>query len=328
MTRPADAAPADAAPADAAPGLDAAPADAAPADAAPGLDAAAAVDAETLGPDAARGDAAPPGRARRLVIAGDSWSTGSVQPTRQALADADLGDVAVTWEQTAIAGSQAREWVADHEGKLQALTAALDADPPADVLLLYLGGNDFNFAMVDRGWSQRRRDAAIDQVEADLQRLVDFARAGRPHLTVVLVGYDFFDYPKMRLTYGFDIAPNLADLNAAYVEMARRKLAIARRTEGVEYAHNLGLLQHRWGDAQRAYPIEPFVVPAYEPGFFPAPGVAPAYDPLPGGNIAFPGPDAALFDGLHLTDEAMRVLVDHVLDQGLAAALRGEGWPR
>ena len=111
-------------------------------------------------------------------------------------------------------------------------------------------------------------------------------------------------------------------------EMARRKLAIARRTEGVEYAHNLGLLQHRWGDAQRAYPIEPFVVPAYEPGFFPAPGVAPAYDPLPGGNIAFPGPDAALFDGLHLTDEAMRVLVDHVLDQGLAAALRGEGWPR
>lgn len=85
-----------------------------------------------------------------VVIAGDSWSTGSVQPT-EALFAAEGLSIAVTYEETAVAGSTAAEWVANQDSKLDKLDAALDgtswARPEADILLLYLGGNDLNFAL-------------------------------------------------------------------------------------------------------------------------------------------------------------------------------------
>lgn len=331
--------------ADATPSLDAGGDTAAPSDAA--VDAAPpdvavdtgdrdAQDAETsdtadgsdVAPDVAAdgGGAIESPHVERIVVAGDSWSTGAVRPLIGLLPDRGFADVVVTYETTALAGSQAREWVANHEGKLDALDAALDAAPVAEVLLLFIGGNDFNFAMLDAGWSQRRRDRTIDEIEGDIETLVRHALDGRPWLTVVLMDYSWFNYPKMRAVYGFDIAPNLADFNDAYVRMGERKRAIAGRVEGVAYAHHFGVLQHAWGDVEQVYPFEPYVVPAYEPGFFEAPGMAPDYLPWPGGNAAFPGPTEALFDGLHLTDEAMRVLLDHTLAQGLGPVLRGADW--
>jgi len=291
-------------------------------------DTADVADLDSASPDVAEVDTSPPGPepVRRVVIAGDSWSTGSVNPTKAVFAARGHGEVDVTWDGTVIAGSRASEWVVNHEGKLEALVANLDADPPAEVLLLYLGGNDFNFTMASQGWSSSKRDAAIAKVEADLAALVDFVLTGRPHLTVVLVDYTYFNYPKMRLLYGFDIAPNLAAFNEAYVEMGRRKRGIAAARARCEYAHNFGVLQHTYGDTQRIYPFEPWVVPAYDAGHFPAPGGAPAYDPFPGGEVVFPAPDPVHFDGLHPEDWAFETIIENVLVQGLSHLLAGHGW--
>ena len=70
----------------------------------------------------------------RIVMAGDSWSTGLVYLTIAALEDLGFGSVTLSWETTAIAGSRAEEWVNNQGGKAEALVAALDVDPLAEVL--------------------------------------------------------------------------------------------------------------------------------------------------------------------------------------------------
>ena len=61
-------------------------------------------------------------------------------------------------------------------------------------------------------------------------RLVGHALEGRPDLRVVLVDYSYFNYPKMRLTYGFDFAPNLLDLNEDRIFMEEDAIAAGFHT--------------------------------------------------------------------------------------------------
>ena len=259
----------------------------------------------------------------RVVVAGDSWSAGMAFPEggilRAAIEARGFENVTIDFETTAIPGSQAEQWATNDEDKLDLLAAALDADPPAEVLFITLGGNDFlskahnNLGKV----SESRQERFLDRVQGDLQTVVDYALFWRPRLTVVIVGYDYLNYFAIEATSG-DL-PDLSSIefNALLVGLEQRKLEIAENTEGCEYAHNLGILQYRLGDA----------LFSYGPEIVPFPGSAPEYQPFPGGNPFLPSPLAALpLDGVHPTAEGHRFIIDNTLDQGLENVLRGYPW--
>jgi len=298
------------------------------ADAVADADAATVADADDdpdADADAVQPDASEPLPVKRVVMAGDSWSTGLVNPTIDALAD--LGyNVPLTWETTAIAGSRADEWVSNQDGKLDALAAALDADPPAEILLVTLGGNDMNKAAVDQDLGELPnilQDTIMDGIRDDLQAFTAWALAGRPHLTVVFVGYDFLHYELLNAFIslsGFDTK----SYNEILIELETRKRDFCVAMAGCEYAHNLGILQHTYGD----YPHPPFTTPliSYDPGFLPAPGWAPSYEPWPGGFVDLPAPLDHMPDGIHPSPQGFRTIIDHTFAQGLSNLMDGNSW--
>lgn len=262
----------------------------------------------------------------RIVIAGDSWSTGIILPTIASLSDRGYTNVAVSYEFTAIAGSRAEEWANNEDNKLEILAVALNMEPPAEILILIIGGNDLNSHIVNDdfgllpGWW---RELIFNDIEDDIQTTVDFALAIRPGLKVVIVGYDYLHYDFLCLYVDFEHM-NQHEYNEAFVELGRRKLSIAQRTPNCEYAHNFGLLQYRFGD--NIHP--PFLLPPapYAPGAVPFPGVAPAYTPFPGGLTQLPGPLDYLPDGIHPSEVGFRAIIDNSFDQGLSNLVEKRPW--
>jgi hypothetical protein len=278
---------------------------------------------------------------RRMVLAGDSWSAGLVFPLQDSLAANGHTDIDLWWDGTANGGSRAEDWLANEYPPgtsgppavrmLDALDLALDASPPAEVLVLVISGNDLNAKAADGlgTWPGFLYDLAFDGIEADVRALIAHARQGRPQLEVVLVGYTYLHFEMMALL-GMDFDGfNTATYNQALIDLETRKLEIAQDTDHVWYAHNLGLLQHTYGDTMH-FPFSipnPLVgLPEYGPGVLPAPGVAPTYFPFPGGWSAYPAPVDHLPDGVHPDAAGFRLVADHLLDQGLSALLDGQGW--
>jgi len=281
-------------------------------------DAADAVDAE-----GEEGGHAP--AIQRIVLAGDSWSAGMVTPLPEALRDLGYGSVTVTWELTAISGSTASQW-ADNDGhKLDYLAASLIMSPPAEVLLLVIGGNDLHDKMGDGygNWPAWMQDLAMDGIEADIEHIVDYALAARPGLSVVLVDYDYLHYDFIQLYRTFP-GLNTLSYNQAFVQLGQRKLDIARRTPGCFFAHNRGVLQNRFGDC----PHPPFLAPlaCYAAGFAPLPGYAPAFTPFPGGIVAYPSPLDYIPDGVHPSPAGFRAVLDSTFAQGLSSLVEGRPW--
>ena len=265
-------------------------------------------------------------RIQRIVIAGDSWSCGIVQPTRAILDERGFGEIEVTYHSTAIAGSTAHEWATNHNGKLIALAQALDEEPAAEVLLLVIGGNDVNRAITVDNYdemSERRRLEAMQLIENDIQTIVQVAKTGRPQLQIVLVGYDYFHY--LLLQQFYDLGDlYLDEYNLIFVELGARRMALAQRFEGCHYAHNFGVLQYTFGDT--IHP--PFSLPLfdYPPGYVPAPGIAPNYNPYPGGFYQIPSPLNHIPDGIHPDEEGFTAIMNHVFDQGLESLIRERTW--
>jgi hypothetical protein len=253
----------------------------------------------------------------------------------------------MSWEYTANAGSRAAEWIANsyppavgggydatRPRMLDALMASLDADPPAGLLFLVIGGNDFNFECAkglgdksQAGWTK-----TFDGIQANIQTLVNLARQGRPHLHVVVVGYDFFHF-EFLLAFGLALDGfDRLKYNLGLFELGVRQWMVAGQNPGTVYAHNMGLLQHLFGDG--IHP--PFPVPnplpvygclPYSPGDKPAPGKAPGYQPFPGGDVNCPAPLDVMPDGIHPSPQGFRMIVENTLDQGPAAWISGGEFP-
>ncbi len=112
-------------------------------------------------------------------------------PTPVVLDERGFGDVTVTWETTSVPGSTAEQWADNEFGLLDKLDAALDADPPADLLLLVIGGNDLLGEVYD-GYGNRLsivQQQIRNRIVADVGEIVDHALAERSHLQVVIIGY-------------------------------------------------------------------------------------------------------------------------------------------
>jgi len=255
---------------------------------------------------------------RRVVLAGDSWSTGLILPLRDALDARGYEEVAVTWETTSKPGSTVAGWLSDL-GLMSALALALDMDPPAGMLLFTLGGNDYlracagGLGLQDAwGWY-----LALGRIQADIQAFVNIVRTGRPNLRVVLIGYDYLNYLLIEALGGGFPGMDMAEFNLGLVELAARGRAVGEATTGMVYAHNMGLMQHVFGDS----------LFGYGPGAAPRPGPAPAYAPFPGGWWTHPSPADHIPDGIHPDYAGFRAIIENSLDQGPAAFIEGRPWP-
>lgn len=255
---------------------------------------------------------------QRVVLAGDSWSAGLILPLRDALDARGYEEVVISWETTSKPGSTVAGWLADPNLML-ALYAALDMEPKAGILLFTLGGNDYLRAcqnglglMGGFEWF-----LTMTAIQWDLQTFVALAQAGRPHLKVVLVGYDYLNYLVIQaLGHGFP-GFDWVKFNLGMVDLAHRQRNVAANAPNIVYAHNMGLMQHIFGDPMFGY----------GPGAAPKPGQAPTYDPFPGGWFTYPSPLGHIPDGIHPDYEGFRAIIENTLDQGAAAWIEGLPWP-
>lgn len=262
----------------------------------------------------------------RMVMAGDSWSAGLVYPTIDALADQGFGEVALSYNGTAVPGSKAEQFANNEASLMDILEVSLDVNPPADVLLLVIGGNDLLSDIADGfgGWADFRQNNALDDIADDINTIIDKAQEGRPNLRVVIVGYDYLHWDFSSLAYGLKDM-NTQSFNEAFVALEQRKLDIAQSRARVEYAHNFGILQRTYGDTTHP----PFLLPPlpYDPGVAPRGGYASeGYEPFPGGAIFYPSPLDRIPDGIHPTADGFRVIIDNTFTQGLENILDQLPW--
>jgi hypothetical protein len=152
------------------------------------------------------------------------------------------------------------------------------------------------------------------------------AQAGRPHLKVVLIGYDYLHFDMIQaMGIGFP-GMDVLKFNLGLVDLAGRQRDAAAAGANRLYAHNMGLLQHVFGD--HAHP--PFlcpglpVCPEYPPEAAPMPGPAPGYVPFPGGWWTYPSPLDHIPDGIHPDAAGFRAIIDNTLDQGAGAWIEGK----
>ena len=262
-----------------------------------------------------------------IVLAGDSWSSGFILSVQTLLNETGHADVELRYEETAIPGSRAAQWADNEDNKLTKLAAALDRPPVAEVLLLVIGGNDINFEIVGHDFDQRGewwRNLVLDGIRDDIRTIVDFALQGRPHLHVVLIGYDYIHYEFLKAAYGLGDW-STRPYNETFVSLGERKLALANTNENVHYAHNYGIMQWTFGDTVHL----PFLLPpiAYDPHVVPKPGTSPNYIPMPGGTVEVPGPLDHLPDGIHPTAEGFYTIMEHSFSQGVLQLIEGDPWP-
>ena len=265
----------------------------------------------------------------RVVLAGDSWSAGLIMPLREALDGRGYEEVVLTFELTTKPGSQVSGWVSD-ANLMNALYLSLDMEPKAEILFFTLSGNDFLYAckkglglLGPLGFLQ-----AMQQIQNDLAEFVNLARAGRPHLRIVIVGYDYLHFEMIQALGNTMPGLNLVTFNLGLVDLAARGRDVAAAIPGVYYAHNMGLLQYTYGD----YFHPPFLCPnpiggcpEYAPGAVPKPGPALGFDPFPGGWFTTPSPIDYLPDGVHPSFAGFRTIIENSLDQGPAVWIE-DGW--
>ena len=268
---------------------------------------------------------------QRVVLAGDSWSAGLIFPLRDALDDRGCEEVVVSWELTTKPGTKVSDWVSD-PNLMASLYLALDAQPPADMLIFTLTGNDFLAAgkgglglVGPLEWF-----LIMTSIQLDLQTFVALARAGRPNLKIALVGYDYLHLGIVEALGNAFPGFDQIKFNLGLIDLSSRGRDVAGATPNMVYAHNIGILQHTFGD----YFHPPFLCPnpvagcpEYGPGSAPKPGPAPGYDPFPGGWYTYPSPLDYIPDGIHPNYDGFRAIIENSLDQGPAVWIEGNPWP-
>jgi len=254
-------------------------------------------------------------KVKRILIVGDSWAASIAaihhDPAPPGFGSLDavlqnnkLGGYESAGGPTAWGGRKASDWIKPQN--LELIAKQLKENPTIDIVHLIIGGNDF-LSQASKGTNimslpAEERAVLWDKIKADIQRIVDHCLAQRPDIRVLISDYDYLDgAAAQRVLPGFNFGgASPAELNAAFMELGRKKLEIARETPRCYYVSHWGRLQHHYGCPRTGLP---------------APGGPPDYVPYAGGDPAFPmPPQAHVGDGVHPADEAHRVMLQTCLD--------------
>lgn len=232
----------------------------------------------------------------RILIVGDSWAglTWDHSSFQTALEEANLNGFDVLGKETGLGGSTAHEWSTE-TGKMNLITTALEQNPSIDNIMLFLGGNDVLFSLIENTSIGDIRNN-IPNVVNDISIVVDFILSHRANIRVLLIEYDYLPLEG----FGTILAPTF---NSVLIDAAEQRLALSREKERMFYLSNIGLMQHTYGTS--------FFI---GPGQLVAPGGPPNHEPLAGGAPDLPSPASAFADPIHLNKEGYSVLAKRVVD--------------
>ncbi len=211
-----------------------------------------------------------------VLLVGDSWAKLMYDDGSLATVLGGHGhpEISVLGATTTIDGSTAADWT--QASMLQLLDDALAAHPEIDVVVIFLGGNDFLAGESGGGWyvgmDPTAETALFDQIRGDLATVVDHLLSLDPNLEILLSSYD---YPNFVDTVGGLIGalvckplwddlgdPTPFEINSTATRMDDVQDAIAAPRPQVATVASWGLMQYLFG-----YP--PLDIP---PGALPPPG--------------------------------------------------------
>ncbi len=256
-------------------------------------------------------------RIPRILFVGDSYVESTILwgVTDQVMADYGFGHYSIEGSMTAVGGTTADELASNAEHGLDKILAKLSAYPTIDIVQVTVGAIDCldvpYYLTVN---TPEEMDVYYTTLASKLETIVDYILAIRPNIRVVLAEYDYMNLELITADYADFVAGVTQRMfNDAFVEVGRRKKAIAEARDRCYYVQNWGILQHHWG-----YPD------VYEPGETPLPGDAPDYDPYPGGD-----PDYSVSaeyymweDGIHPISEGLYWILEHAMIEYYAEWLR------
>jgi len=263
-----------------------------------------------------------PAKTKRVLIVGDSWTAGiwAVNAMDEVFEEYGLTHIGSEGTLTAQSGSKAAQWANETTFK-NYIIDSLIAYPTIDTVHLVIGGNDILSRIKDTdvysGIASLQREGWWDTIQNDVQTIVNFCLAFPQIEHVVINDYDYLNRTTAELVLGTLFGQDAdfggmsqEQVNNAFLTVGQRKMNVAQNTPGCEYVQNWGIMQHH------------FQLPAGVP----FPGAAPLYTPYPGGNKAFPMPDAAFDpivigpitvpgDGIHPNENAHKVFLRNAVEQ-------------
>jgi hypothetical protein len=262
----------------------------------------------------------------RVVLAGDSWSTGLIVPLKDALVARGYEEVTVSWELTSKPGSKVSDWVSN-PSLMDGLYTSMSMEPKADILFFTLTGNDY-LGVAKSGLGLMgglEWFITMTLIQWDLATFVAMVKAKQPDIKIMMVGYDYLHFEMIEaLGNGFPGFERVK-FNLGLVDLCGRARQVAASVPDMIYAHNIGILQYTFGDTPHfPFPCPGVGFPAYGPGVVPKPGPAPGYDPFPGGWFTYPSPVEHIPDGIHPDYAGFRAIIENSLDQGAAAWIEGK----
>lgn len=242
---------------------------------------------------------------KKVLLIGDSWGNFMwvYRSYKEAFDKFGYPDYIEEGTGTVENGAEAEDFIV--QPKLGAVINALNNNPDADLVLISLGGNDV-LGDWHKNFSPAQNDSLLDIIEARLNILIDTIQQTKPGVQILISGYDYpnfgetcFLVPTGAYADLFsDMGnPTFPEINGVLTQLIQRFQQMSLNTSGLQIVSNLGLMQYVYG--QSAALIVPPYLPAYAPGTV----------PLPGGDINYPSPRAAMLlnmDAFHLNQDAYR----------------------
>ncbi|HPO14951.1 MAG TPA: hypothetical protein PLI09_16030, partial [Candidatus Hydrogenedentes bacterium] len=229
-------------------------------------------------------------------------------------------------------------------GLLDRLDYTLNNNPTIDIVHMSLGGIDM-LAAWRNGFTTEQEEELFTQIEDNVRTVVDHvrARADGERYRFLWVDYDYLNITETCTKYmdeysdeaalasavlGFSvgiplcdnaicIAPaltqNLANnevINRAFGRCALKKIHLHQTHPAVRYIQNFGNVQYRAGYYDSLGTI-------WAPAQVPFPGLAPTFDPLPGGNPGYGTPPPLMnvasgkVDPIHLSKTGYKYIFDN-----------------
>ncbi|OPZ97829.1 MAG: hypothetical protein BWY70_01388 [Bacteroidetes bacterium ADurb.Bin408] len=242
---------------------------------------------------------------KKVLLVGDSWGNFMwvYRSYKEAFDKFGYPDYIEEGTSTVENGAEAEDFIV--QPKLGYVINALNANPDIDYVLISLGGNDV-LGDWHKSFTPAQTDSLLDIIEARLNILIDTIQNTRPGIHILLSGYDYPNfgetcyliptgaYANLFADMG---SPTFPEINGALCQLIQRFEQMSQNTPNLQIVNNLGLMQYVYG--QSAALIVPPYLPPYAPGTV----------PLPGGNINYPSPQAAMLlnmDAFHLSQDAYR----------------------
>lgn len=295
---------------------------------------------------------------KRILLVGDSWAQwpwnmGAFQAVLNHNFGTNTYEVEGTY--TALGGTTAANWANNdippesnfpsppgHTNMrcLDRITWSLNNWPTIDIIHLSISGNDMWSWRAN--WTPAQTQALYDSIQANVQTVVNWIRTNHPRIKVLICGYDYLnitetctfgmqEYSNEAALFAYTLGFSLGDfnqnrsnnhqINQFFAGFGHREIAIAQATPRLDFIQNWGNIQWRTGyrnsigQLWNAYTV-------------PFPGMAPDYNPLPGGDVTWGTPPVYMNitsgtkrDPIHLSNDGYKILFDNCVMQYYAGWL-------